>query len=96
MLFVDFGNEAVVTDIRVLPDKLQQMEFCAVVCALQTAAAVTTTMTEHEIGDALSNCPSLYQFRVTADNRTANGGRLLVRVWTDEQRTVELLLPAVE
>lgn len=92
-LFVDYGNEAIVTDIRVLPDELLPLRLCAVPCTLQRPAATgTATINEHGFMEMLGRSAGPFYFHVCAVDQ-ADNGRLLVRMWTNEQRTDEVLVP---
>lgn len=80
MLFVDYGNEGVASDIRVLPDELRDLSACSVQCSLMWS--------EHDDGLAtiLRESSDPLFFRVIDQL----AGAKIVRVWTDEAHVNEV------
>lgn len=84
MHFIDYGNEGVASDIRVLPDDLQDLDACALRCALGWKE-------DDDFVQQMRDYSELLHFRVVDELED----RKILRVWTDEAHENEISTKSV-
>lgn len=97
--FVDYGNDALVSDVRRLPDQLAVLEKCAIRCALQPKndAAQSNVLSETDCVALINEHAGEMTFKVVSITHQADDEatpHFVVRMWTDAERTAEVLVGA--